>query len=85
METLESRRHSICLTFARKALKSDQFKQWFSVEKESEPLIKTRHYKPKPKLKPVTCRNKKYKNSPIPFLTELLNNDFEKQKQRQSK
>ena len=80
MDTLESRREKICLTFAKKALNSDKFQKWFSVDEKSEPLIKTRHAKTKPKLKfkPVTCRNKKFKKSPIPYLTDLLNKEYEK-------
>ena len=79
MDSLELRRQQICLTFGKKALKSDKFKEWFSIDEESEPVIKTRNSKPKPKLKPVTCRKKKYKKSPIPYLTDLLNDDFERQ------
>ena len=79
MDSLELRRQQICLTFGKKALKSDKFKEWFSIDEESEPVIKTRNSKPKPKLKPVTCRKKKYKKSPIPYLTDLLNADYERQ------
>ena len=64
----------------KKTLRSDEFQKWFSLNEQSEPLIKTRHGKTKPKLMltPVTCRNKKYKKSPIPYLTDLLNKDYEK-------
>ena len=83
METLELRRQNICLTFGKKALKSDKFKQWFSINEDSEPVIKTRNFKPKPTLKKVKCRKKKYRKSPIPYLTDLLNDDFERQKSKQ--
>ena len=73
METLETRREQISLKFAKKALKSEKFKQWFTMEENNEPNIKTRGYRPKPELKPVTFKRKIYKNSPIPYLTELLN------------
>ena len=39
------------------------------------PNIKTRGYRPKPKLKPVTFKRQRYKKSPIPYLTELLNKE----------
>ena len=80
MDSLASRRKHICLTFAKKNLKSDEFQKWFSVNEQSEPLIKTRHGKTKQKLmlKPVTCRENKYKKSPFPYLTELLKKDYEK-------
>ena len=73
METLESRRSTISLKFARKALKSEKFKEWFAMNEGSEPNMKTRAAKTKCKLKPVTYRRRRYKNSPIPYLTELLN------------
>ena len=74
METLEIRREQMSLTFAnKKALNSEKFKQWFAKEESTEPNIRTRGYKPKPELKPVTFKRIRYKNSPIPYLTELLN------------
>ena len=55
MKTLESRRSEICLTFAKKALKNDKFKEWFSVNDEMEPVKKTRYGEAQiiPTLKPV--------------------------------
>ena len=73
METLESRREQISLKFAKRALKSEKFGQWFAFNESDEPTIKTRAYRQKPKLKPVTFRRQRYKNSPIPYLTDLLN------------
>ena len=73
METLEIRREQISLKFAKKAIKSEKFKQWFAMEDSTEPNIRTRGYKPNPELKPVTFKRMRYKNSPIPYLTELLN------------
>ena len=73
METLENRREKISLKFANRALKSDKFKHWFSMNIVSEQRIQTRN-KPKLKLKPVTYQKTRYKNSPISYLTELINN-----------
>ena len=73
MDTLESRREQISIKFAKKALKSEKFNHWFTNEESKEPNIKTRSYETKLKLKPVTFRKKKYKNSPLPYLTDLLN------------
>ena len=75
METLEKRRVSLSLNFAKKALKDDKFKKWFCMEEKSEPNIKTRNSKSKQRLKPVTCRKIRYEKSPLPFLTELLNKE----------
>ena len=73
METLESRRERISLKFAKRALKNEKFREWFAIEENKEPKIKTRAYKQKPKLKPVTFRRQRFKKSPIPYLTDLLN------------
>ena len=73
METLEFRREKISLTFAKKALKSEKFKQWFEIEENYEQNMKTRNFKPKPKLKPVQFRTTRYKKSPLSYLTQLLN------------
>ena len=73
MDTLESRREQISIKFAKKALKSEKFNHWFTNKEGKEPNIKTRSYGTKLKLKPVTFRKMKYKNSPLPYLTDLLN------------
>ena len=73
MDTLESRREQISIKFAKKALKSEKFNHWFTNKEDKEPNIKTRSYGTKLKLKPVTFRKMKYKNSPLPYLTDLLN------------
>ena len=73
METLEQRREKISIKFAKSALKSEKFKQWFSLNEKSEQNIKTRSFKTRPRLKPVTFRKARYRNSALPYLTELLN------------
>ena len=82
MKTLESRRSEICLTFAKKALKNDKFKEWFSVNEEMEPVKRTRYGEAQiiPTLKPVKLRTDRYERSPIPYLTNILNEYFELQK-----
>ena len=73
MDTLEQRREKISIKFAKGALKSEKFKKWFSFNDTSEQNIKTRSFKSRPRLKPVTVRKARYRNSPLPYLTELLN------------
>ena len=82
MKTLESRRSEICLTFAKKALKNDKFKEWFSVIDEMEPVKRTRYGEAQiiPTLKPVKLRTDRYERPPIPYLTNILNEYFEFQK-----
>ena len=73
MDTLEKRRESLLLNFGKKALKSEKFKNWFCEEEKREPYVKTRYNRKKLRLKPVTWRKARYKKSPLPYLTELLN------------
>ena len=73
METLEKRREILSLNFGKKALKSTKFKNWFCEEENREPYVKTRNNRQKQKLKPVTWRKVLYKKSPLPYLTEILN------------
>ena len=77
-KSLEFRRTDICLTFGKKALKSEQFSKWFCLNKESEPVINTRYSETKTveKLMPVITRTRRYLRSPLPYLTNLLNQDF---------
>ena len=65
METLKDRRSKISLSFARKAQKHEKFQYWFQLNEQPT----------ESKFKPVPCRTKRYKNSPIPYLTQLLNED----------
>ena len=76
MDTLESRREQISIKFSKKALKSEKFNHWFTINESIEPNIKTRSYGTKPKFKPVTFRKKRYKYSPLPYLTDLLNQQY---------
>jgi hypothetical protein len=84
MKSLESRRKDLCLAFGKKALKSEKFGKWFCVNEESEPIVKTRYAETKTvtKLKPVITRTRRYLRSPIPYLTNILNQDFEQKTKR---
>ena len=69
LESLESRRTSLCLKFAKKAVKHPKHQHWFSL---SDPgVYNTRS--DKSKYKTPICRLGRYKKSPIPYLTSLLN------------
>ena len=82
-EPLAKRRESICLNFAKKALKHPKHQHWFSenhIEPNLPPPSKTRAGKLKvpvkqPKFKPVKARTRRYRDSPIPYMTKLLNSD----------
>ena len=67
LETLESRRVKLCTTFATKSAKHPKHQTWFELSDAPE----TRSIKPVYKV--PLHRLKRYKNSPIPYLTRLLN------------
>ena len=64
METLESRRHKLCVKFAFKAAKDPKHSKWFKLD--SDPATSARYCLPEARLK-------RFKTSPIPYLTDLLN------------
>ena len=75
LDSLKERRLQICTTFALKAYKHPKFSSWF-VKDEKNENIKERNCKPEIEvqlLKPVEFRTKRYRKSPIPFLTNLIN------------
>jgi lipopolysaccharide export LptBFGC system permease protein LptF len=67
MKTLEERRTELCLSFAKKSLKNEKFQSWFCESPDSDVQVK-----------PVKTRTKRYLNSPLPYLTNLLNENFKK-------
>ena len=68
LETLETRREALCLNFAPKAERHDKFKHWF------KPSIKTTVTRLKPpKYVPVYANHARFENSPLSYLTKLLN------------
>ena len=70
MYTLENRRTKLCLSFGKKAAKHPKHSHWFE-EKSYEKLPNTRSVKQK--YNETICRLERFKNSPIPYLTILLN------------
>ena len=70
-ETLYERRISLCEKFAKKALKHSKYKNWFNMN-EQKPSKNTRHKKIE-KFLPVKTRTDRYRKSPLPYLTEMLN------------
>ena len=74
-ETLEDRRVKICTNFARKSAKHPKYKSWFhpSVKKPTYKNTRKQNQKRDEKYHPVLFRTERYKNSPLPYLTDLLN------------
>ena len=61
METLTKRRKISCSKFAKKAKKYEKFESWFKLSENKAPT----------KFLSVPYRTKWYKNSLLPYLTEL--------------
>ena len=73
---LDVRRVKLCENFAKKAFKNPKYTNWFCID-DSVPLkMKTRSVATRniSNLKPVQTRTQRYERSPIPYMTELLNN-----------
>ena len=70
LEKLESRRVTLCSRFAKKSSRHSKHKHWF---KANEKVQNTRSHKPA--FKEPLGRLTRYKNSPIPYMTRLLNQD----------
>ena len=69
--SLESRRKVLSLNFALKCLKSDQHKHIF--KRRIFPYYKLRNIK---SFEEPFCHTERYKSSPLPYLTFLLNEHF---------
>ena len=84
LETLESenlheRRIKLCEKFAIKTVKEPRYSHWFSLNTTPPPPFKTRlgvqeAKKPPTKFNSVTTRTDRYRDSPLPYLTDVLNN-----------
>ena len=72
LEKLSERRRKICLTFAKKAQKHKKFSNWFKLN----PKSKTRQKQTK--FSKVVCKKERFEKSPLSYLTNLLNNHFDK-------
>jgi hypothetical protein len=60
--------------FAVKCYKNSKFTQWFAPLQDSS--VNTRSSKHRQKLTKVSYRTDRYNNSPIPHMTDILNNLF---------
>ena len=72
---LSDRRRLLCITFAKKSLKDKKFSKWF---KPSGNHPNTRQ--DQPAYCSVYRKHDRFQNSPISYLTELLNTEFSKPK-----
>ena len=77
VDRLEARRTKLCLNFALKAVKHPKFSSWFAPNTYH---INTRSVKPP--FKKINCRTRRYRKSPLPYLTDLLNTHIPTLKQK---
>ena len=67
----------LCENFAKKAAKSEKFQNWFSptenVENNCSKSTRRNKNKTVPLFRPIPTRTSRYKKSPLPYLTEILN------------
>ena len=68
LDNLESRREKLCVTFASKSAKHEKYSEWFWTP-DTRPDTRNQT-----KYTSVWTRTTRYKKSPLPYLTELLNN-----------
>ena len=71
LEDLESRRKKLCLKFGKKAERHDKHSKWFKPNNE---YVNTRQEKYK--YCEVKSSHKRFKTSPISYLTSLLNEHY---------
>ena len=67
LQKLEDRRKDICLKFGLKSLGHPNHQKWF-VQNTQETNLRNQS-----KLKPTVHRTARYQNSPIPYLTQIIN------------
>ena len=74
LDTLDKRREMLCLKFAKNCLKNEKMKKLFPLEKQGHHMKK----RSQSIFKINQARTSRYKNSAIPFMQRLLNEDFKK-------
>ena len=75
-DNLDVRRVKLCENFAKKAFKNPKYTNWFCIDDSVPQHLNTRSDATRNirHLKPVQTRTQRYERSPIPYMTELLNN-----------
>ena len=77
IQSLDDRRESLCLGFAKKGLKNEKVKNMFPIKKSKHQmeLRKTN------KFKTVKANTKRFKNSAIPYMRRLLNKEWKERQE----
>ena len=78
LDTLQVRRHSLCLRFAKQCLKNEKMSGMFPTNPGYNSKVR---YSEKYQVK--FAKNNRLKDSSIPYLQRLLNEDFRKSQSKQ--
>ncbi|KAI8515725.1 hypothetical protein Bbelb_065380 [Branchiostoma belcheri] len=70
LPTLDDRRRDLCRNFAKRLVESESFRNWLPPTRGD---ISSRDTRNKHRLTGIRTKTKRYQNSPIPFMTRLLN------------
>ena len=77
IDRLSDRRIKLCENFAKKAAKSEKYQNWFNetenVENNCSMTTRRKKNKTVPLFRAIPTRTSRYKKSPLPYLTEMLN------------
>ena len=76
LDSLKERRVKMALSFAKKALKMDNFSSFFPLNKATHLMTKRNP----DKYVINSAKTERYKRSAVPFLQRLLNEDYAKQR-----
>ena len=69
LETLQSRRHTLCQRFANKTAKHPKHHHWFQKNNSDKAHTRSKKFEYKQPL----CRLSRFKRSPVPYLSNLRN------------
>ena len=73
LETLKNRRQSLCTKFTTKVTQHEKFCSWFNERDQSHPF---RTSSIPNKYKYIETRTNRFKNSPIPYITNIANSIY---------
>ena len=77
LDTLEKRRNFLCLKFSKKCLISEKVKDLFKLNRTKHQMKKRKT----PKYEMIKAKTKRYKQSSLPYMTKLLNEEHEQKSQ----
>ena len=77
IQSLDDRRQSLCLGFAKKCLKNEKVKDMFPIKKSKHQM----EIRKTNKFKTVKANTKRFNNSAIPYMRRLLNKEWKERQE----